>query len=116
MDEMEAKLGAILGNPDMMAQIMSMAQSLGGGAPPPSPPQEPQPAIPEGLDMAMLTKLAGMASSANVDKDQRALLMALRPYLSQDRIGRLERAMRATKLASVASTFLGSGILSHLGR
>ena len=29
MDEMEQKLGAILGNPDLMKQIMSMAQSLG---------------------------------------------------------------------------------------
>ena len=29
MDEMEQKLGAILGNPDLMKQIVSMAQSLG---------------------------------------------------------------------------------------
>lgn len=116
MDEMESKLNAVLSNPDMMAQIMSMAQALGGGAPSPQPPQPVMPDIPEGLDIGMITKLAGMANSANVDKDQRALLIALRPYLTNDRIGKLERAMRATKLAGLATTLLGSGILTRAGR
>ena len=116
MDEMESKLNAVLNNPDMMAQIMSMAQALGGGAPSPPPPQPVMPDIPEGLDIGMITKLAGMANSANVDKDQRALLIALRPYLTNDRIGKLERAMRATKLAGLATTLLGSGILTRAGR
>ena len=72
---MESKLGAILGNPDMMAQIMNMAQQL-GSAPP--PPPEPQPSVlPEGLDMGMIAKLAGVAGSANIDQNQQALLQAL---------------------------------------
>ncbi len=119
MEDMESKLGAILGNPDMMAQIMSMAQQLGGGGapPPPAPPPPSAPSIlPEGLDIGMLTKLAGMANSASVDGNQRALLMALRPYLAGERIGKLEKAMRAAKLASLATTLLGSGILSKSGR
>lgn len=119
MDDMEAKIGSILGNPEMMAQIMSMAQTLGGGAPspPPAPPPQPEnPGIPEGLDISMITKLAGMVGSANVDKDQRNLLLALRPYLTVDRISKLERAMRASKLAGVATSLLGSGILSRMGR
>ena len=66
--------------------------------------------------MGMLMKVAGMANSANVDQDQRALLLALRPYLTSERIGRLEKAMRASKLAGLASSFLGSGILSRIGR
>ncbi len=123
MDDMEAKLGAILGNPDMMAQIMSMAQTLGGGdssppsAPPPSAPPPPAtPNLPDGLDIGMITKLAGMVGSANVDKHQQALLFALRPYLANDRIGKLEKAMRAAKLASLTTSLLGSGILTRLGR
>ena len=119
MDDMEAKLNAVLGNPDMMAQIMSMAQSLGGGAPSPPPPAPAQPTlsgIPEGLDIGMITKLAGMVGSANVDKDQRTLLLALQPYLTHDRIGKLERAMRAAKLAGVATSLLESGILTRMGR
>ena len=116
MEDMESKLGAILNNPDMMAQIMSMAQQFSGGESPPPPPPEPTPSLPEGLDMGMLMKIAGMANSASVDKDQRALLLALRPYLTTDRIGRLEKAMRASKLAGLASLFLGSGILSKISR
>ena len=120
MDDMESKLGAILGNPDMMAQIMTMAQKLGGGdsapAPPPPPPQPATPNLPEGLDIGMLMKLAGMANSANVDKDQRTLLLALRPYLTGARIVKLEKAMRAAKLAGIATSLLGSGILTQAGR
>ena len=117
MDDMESKLGAILGNPDMMSQIMAMAQQLGGGQPPPPQPPPPQdPGLPEGLDMGMLMKIAGMANSANVDSNQRTLLLALRPYLTGDRIGKLEKAMRAAKLAAIASTILGSGILTKAGR
>lgn len=121
MDDMESRLGAILGNPDMMSKIMSMAQQLGGGstAPPPPPPppeQNAMPGLPESLDMGMMMKLAGMVNSANVDPQQRALLQSLRPYLTIERIGKLEKAMRAAKLAAVATTLLGSGILSKAGR
>ena len=117
MDDMESKLGAILGNPDMMNQIMSMAQKLGGAgtasaAPP--PPQQ-QSILPEGMDMGMLTKLASMAGSANIDGHQKNLLLALKPYLPGERIGKLEKAMRAAKLANIASSILGSGILSQAG-
>lgn len=117
MDEMEAKLGAILNNPDMMAQIMSMVQQFSGGQSAPSPPPlEQTPGLPDGMDMGLLMKIASMANSANVDKDQRALLQALRPYLTSERIGKLEKAMRASKLAGLASGILGSGILSKIGR
>lgn len=121
MDEMEAKLGAIFSNPEMMSQIMSMAQKLGGGdsvppSPPPSPPPMPTELLPAGLDMATLSKIAGIASSASIDKNQRALLHALGPYLARERISKLEKAMRAAKLAGLATTILGSGILSQTGR
>lgn len=120
MDDMEAKLGAILGNPDMMAQIMSMAQQLGGGsqpsAPPPPPPSQPEfSEMPGGLDMGLMMKIAGMANSANIDSHQKSLLSALRPYLVSERIGKLEKAMRAAKLAGMASQLLGSGLFSGKG-
>lgn len=44
MSELEEKLENILGNPQAMAQIMSLAQSLnGGGTPPPAGTGEPSP-------------------------------------------------------------------------
>ena len=77
MDEMEQKLGAVLGNPELMQKIMAMAQSLGQPA---QPPQEP-PQAPE-MDFAMLQRLSGLARQSGIDSQQRALLTALKPYLS----------------------------------
>ena len=111
MDQMEDKLNAILGNPQMMQQIMSMAQALGGNSQEPAredPPPPPKPPAPGGLDIGTMQKLIGIARQSGIDKNQQALLKALAPYLSPGRIAKLEKAMRAAKLASLASTALGS--------
>ena len=57
MEDMEQKLNAILGNPEMMSQLMAMAQSMGQ-----QQDQEPAmqasapsiPGLPAGLDMQTL--------------------------------------------------------------
>ena len=120
MDDFESKLGQILGNPEMMQKIMAMAQSLGASQPAPQPQQsqEPPPASPfPDIDISMVQKLSQMAGKANIDSNQKSLLNALSPYLKGDRIGRLERAMRAAKLAGLASGFLsGPGGLFQSGR
>ncbi|MBR3972607.1 MAG: hypothetical protein IKJ99_01490 [Oscillospiraceae bacterium] len=104
MDNMEEKLGSILGNPAMMQQIMSIAQSLGQSQP--EPPKEETPALPD-IDPGMISKVMAMAGQTNIDPNQQQLLKALRPYLTHQRIERLEKAMRAAKLANLASGFLG---------
>ena len=111
MDQMEDKLGAILNNPQLMGQIMSMAQSLGQSAPPSEPASGS--ALP-GLDPAMLAKLGSLAGQGQVDGNQKALLTALHPYLSRRKVEKLEKAMRAAKIARMASSFLGQGGLSLL--
>ncbi len=124
MSEMEEKLNAILSNPQMMQQIMSMAQAMSagqpqGGAPPapqqpvPQPSALPQQSFPD-IDPGMLRSLAGMAQQSGVDQNQQTLLRALSPYLSPGRISKLERAMRAAKLAKLASGFLNAGGLQLL--
>lgn len=105
MEGMEEKLGAILGNPQMMQQIMSLAQNLGS---PPPPAQEK----PQGPDPAMVQQMMTLVQGSGIDQNQRALLRALDPYLTRERISRLERAMRAAKLAGLAAGFLGGG--SHV--
>ena len=111
MDDFESKLGSILNNPEMMGRIMQMAQNLGAQPPTPEPPPPEPPPMPE-IDFATIQKLSGLMSSAGVDTEQKALLNALTPYISAERISKLERAMRAAKLAGVAPSFLGSS--SHL--
>ena len=121
MDEMEEKLGAILGNPQMMQQIMSMAQALGQNQPqqpPPPPTPEPRQQLPTmglNMDPANLQRIAGLLRQSGIDKNQQSLLKALGPYLSRERIVKLEKAMRAAKIAAMASTFLRNGGLNLFG-
>ena len=116
MDGMEDKLNAILGNPQMMQQIMAMAQAMGQQS---QPKEEPKPeSVPAmntgGLDLGMIQKLSGIARQSGIDKDQQNLLKALGPYLSRERITKLEKAMRAAKIAGVASTALGGNGIPFL--
>ena len=119
MDDMQDQMNAILSNPDMMQKIMSMAQSLSQPAPPPSPenpPGAPTEPLPE-IDIGMVQKLSGLAGQSNIDKDQRSLLKALGPYLSRERITKLEKAMRAAKIAKIASSALSQrGAVRTAGR
>ena len=112
MDELEQKLGAVLNNPQLMQQIMSMAQSLSGPSEAPPPATESQ--VTEVLNPELIQGILSIAGKIGADPHQKALLSALRPYLTEYRIGKLERAMRAAKLASLASTALAGGALSCL--
>lgn len=119
MDDMQSQMNAIISNPDMMQKIMSLAQSLNQSqeqSAPPPPAGQVADAMPE-IDLSMIQKLSGLAGQSNIDKDQRSLLKALGPYLSRDRISKLEKAMRAAKMASMASVFLNqSGFHFPTGR
>lgn len=108
MDDMQNQMNAILGDPEMMQKIMTMAQSLNISQPdasPPPPPDKPGFQIPD-IDPGMLQKLSGLAEKSSIDNNQRNLLKALGPYLNRSRITKLERAMRAAKMATLASSFL----------
>lgn len=109
MDEMEEKLGAIFSNPQMMQQIMSMAQAMSSqqNQPTPPPQQNQSQALPL-PDPKMIQNLTNLASTqGGIDQDQQALLNALGPFISSKRIRRLEKAMRAAKMAKFATVFLG---------
>lgn len=108
MGEMEEKLNAVLNNPQMMQQIMSMAQSMGNQSPSKGESSPKNENFPD-IDPGMIKKLSSFAGQSSIDQDQRTLLKALGPYLSRERIGKLEKAMRAAKIARLASGFIGAG-------
>ncbi len=108
MSELEEKLASVMNDPAMMQKIMSLAQSLGSSEPQTAPEQPKQdPASFPDIDVSMLQKLSGFAKQSGIDKNQRTLLNALSPYISRHRIIKLERAMRAAKMANFATTLLG---------
>lgn len=119
MAELEEKLGSILNNPQMMQQIMGMAQMLSGGQQQPKEEKKPtEQAAPEmpAIDPKMLQAIAGIAHQSGTDQQQQGLLKALQPYLSRERINKLERAMSAARMARAASAFLNAGGLQMLTR
>lgn len=127
MSDLETKLNQVLSSPEAMGQIMSLAQSLGlGGAsapaadavPAPEPPAASGAAAPA-LDLQSLLggsgafgesgspispQLTGLLmrvlSAWNQPNDEKAaLLYALRPFLSQKRQEKIERAVQITKIS-----------------
>lgn len=109
MENLEQQLGAVLGNPEMMQQIMAMAQALGTSNPEPQEVPPPPPPMPE-IDLGLIKKISGLAGQSAIDKEQQALLKALGPYLTSRRIHKLENAMRAAKMARLAATALGGNM------
>ena len=119
MSEFDDKLNSILSNPAMMQQIMSLAQALNQSEaqqpqqtqqtyqqPPPPPPvqqQSPAPSGDRGINPNLLSKVASLMQRGSIDKNQESLLRALSPYLSKQKLQKLERAMHAAKMAGVAS-------------
>lgn len=127
--EFDEKLNNILANPDAMAQIMQLAQSLGGGqpseaAPPPAQPAQapvspPSPAgaapgpdllssLAGGLDPGLLMKLLPLVQElgGQQDSNARQLLYALRPYLKSERQEKIERALQLARLFHLGRKFL----------
>ena len=117
MNELESKINNILENPEAMKKIMSLAQSLNlkTEEQPKSQQHENKTkgsntnTFPE-IDLSMLQKLSGLTKQTGIDKNEQTLLKALAPYLSRERIYKLEKAMRAAKLAKIASTMLGTSL------
>lgn len=108
MSDLEQQLSAVMNDPAMMEKIMALAQSMGSNPPSDKQPVEKEPtcSFPD-IDLSMIQKLSGFAGKSRIDSNQKALLQALRPYLSGHRIQRLERAMQAAKMAGFATSLLG---------
>lgn len=130
MSDFEEKLNAILSNPEAMAQVMGLAQSLGGsGAFGGGQEQkEPEPRAQSGrgedpigglgnlgdlfsqIDPKMIERLLPLVGelSRGDDDERLKLLYALRPFLKPERRDKIERAVKAAKLIRIGKKFLTS--------
>lgn len=136
MAEFEDKLNELLSNPDSMAQIMRLAQSLSGDSqdsgqepPPQSPPQQQRQQAPQdqhhqgpppqsgadllssltgGIDPKLLMRLLPLVQELGGQRNSnaRALLYALRPYLKPERQEKVERALQLARLIHLGRKFL----------
>ena len=121
MSELENKLNTLLADPEAMAQVMNLAQSLqgqlggDGGAPPPvektTPPSAPLADLLGGIDPALLTRLLPVVQQLKrrESSETAALLYALRPFLRAERQEKVERAVQLARLFHLAKVFFTKG-------
>ena len=109
MAEFEEKLNSILSNPDLMGQIMSMAGAMNQQQPPP-PPTPSQPAFGSmPIDPGAMAGMMQMLKATQLEPKQRQLIQALRGFVPEDRLVRLEKAMQASLIAKFASKAMNQG-------
>ena len=106
MAEFEEKLQSILGNPELMGQIMSMAGSMNQQSAPPPPPQPPA-GLP--FDPGAMAGMMQMLQATQLEPRQRNLIQALRGFVPDDRLIRLEKAMQASLIARFATSAMNQG-------
>lgn len=121
MAQWEDKLSAILNDPRAMEQILSIAQSLDGGKSAPEPTEQVRTPEPRdegsgeadlgGLNVDPRVMAAGMQALSvwqGPDDSRTALLQSLRPFMKPERHGKLDKAVRITKLSKVVRAALDS--------
>lgn len=104
MAEFEDKLNSILSNPELMGQIMSMAGNLNQSSPPPPPKQSAMP-----FDPGAMAHMMQMLQATQLEPRQRNLIQALRGFVPDDRLIRLEKAMQASLIAKFAAAAMNQG-------
>ena len=118
MDELERALRAVLDDPAQLQELRELAGSMGFSLPQaqpesapmqkaPEPVPEPEPARAVFQQQPLPEPVAAMLRQAGkMDKRQEALLLALKPFLRKERQEKIDRALHAARLASLASLAL----------
>lgn len=121
MSELQDKLNSLLSDPAGMAQVVQLAQQLsstmepsaaptpqsGAPTPPPSPNPPPSTALPGGIDLGTVSRFLPILQALSSDQSHSMqLLNALRPYLKEEKQGKVERAARLARLITVGKRFL----------
>ncbi len=103
MSDFEERLNSILNDPAQMDRIAAMAQSLMGGESQASPQPKPS----EDFALPDIGRLMSAFGGGGKKDDKRALLEAMKPYLSPHRREKLDRAMKLAKMIGMAETAFG---------
>ena len=104
MSELEDQINRILSDPGQMEMLSGLARSLMGGEE--SPAAASAPAAEPAPDPALLAKLSGLMQSGGSRKET-ALLVAMRPWLSEKRRNKMDRAMQLARMARLARLAIG---------
>lgn len=115
MDDFDSKLESILGNPQIMEQVMNLANQIGNSDEQNSQKTQTEQTAAPIMETGNLRGLSNLLGSASIDKNQQALIRALSPYVGNQKAGKLERAMQAAKFAQMASGFFARSQFKQMG-
>lgn len=105
MSELEDKLNHLLDDPAAMGRIFEMAQQLSSTLSPPADTPQPKsmPTMGDlGLDAQTIARLLPLVQELRTNNTQSSqLLYALRPYLKEEKQGKVERAIKLAHLFHV---------------
>ena len=114
MSEIQDTINQILSNPEAMRQVQSLGEQLGlstNSAPQPQPQPQIQPQPQQNEMLGAMTSLAPLMSSFTANDEVTNLLNALRPFLGEEKLHRLDQAQRLMKLIKVIPLIKDSGLL-----
>lgn len=98
MDDLSEKLSGILNDPEAMRDIAALASQLGVDAPGLHKEEaRPEPKPADDM-MTQLMALAPMLGSLKQEDDTTRLLDAMRPFLSEERRQKLDKAKRLIRI------------------
>ena len=100
-EDLSAKLGALLSDPESVKELSQLASMLGVEAPGVHKKEKKAPdasPVPGAQDMGTLMKLMPMLSSISREDDTTRLLQAIRPFLSEERRHKLDEAQKILKM------------------
>lgn len=103
VSDFEDKLNKLLNDPKEMERFAGFAKSLMSGA---ESPKREQSAVPD-IDPSILKNLSGILSGKGSDSRDAKLLEAMRPFLSERRRGKMDKAMKIARLADIAELAAG---------
>lgn len=113
MDDMTEKIQSILNDEESMKQIMELARMFGAAPEPSAAPEAPSTTgdIFSGLNPAVLMQL----SEAFTKRDASCCLIeALKPFLSEEKKAKADRAIKLLRLYNVYIVIKDKGLLNGL--
>ena len=111
MDDIQDKISKIMSDPQAMSEVQKLGRMLGlaPDSPPQPEPENNQASIPPEL-LSKIGSLMPALSSFNQEDDTSRLLMALRPFLGEEKRRRLDTAKRMLQILKLLPVLKEGGL------
>ena len=113
MDDIQDKISQIMSDPQALSEVQKLGRMLGLGSDSPPAESPPQSSVPPEL-LSKLGSLMPLLSSVNQEDDTSRLLMALRPFLGEEKRRRLDAAKRMLQLMKLLPALKDGGLFDRL--